>query len=335
MKIFITGAAGYIGGHICVELLRAGHDVFSFDNYSSGSLEILERVEQIAGRQIEAVEGDIRSPASIQSALSHFSPDAVIHLAGLKSVRESVCAPQKYFDTNVAGTVHLLKAMVSCEIRQLVFSSSASVYSESNYSPMHEEMACVPYNPYGESKLIGEQMMRQLGRCFPDMSMISLRYFNPVGAHESGLIGELSNVSPNNLAPAIVQVAAGLRPTLDIYGNDWPTKDGTGERDYIHVVDLAAGHIRALEWGQFRNGFEVINLGAGRSYSVLDMIRAFETVTGHEIPRIFRARRSGDIASYFASTEKAKELLGWTAERSLGDMARDAWRWQQFNRARV
>lgn len=332
-KILVTGGAGYIGSHTTLALLQAGADVVVLDNLCNSSAESLARVAHIAGRSATWVQGDIRDGALLSRLFAEHAVDAVLHFAGLKAVGESVAQPLRYYDNNMHGSQVLLQAMADAGVFSLVFSSSATVYGEPAQMPISE--ACPvgqPTNPYGRSKLMVEDMLRDLAASDPRWRIAILRYFNPVGAHESGQIGEDPNGIPNNLLPYVAQVAIGKLPELAVFGNDYPTPDGTGVRDYIHVVDLAKGHLRALKALQTRSpGAHVWNLGTGQGYSVLDMVRAFETASGRPVPLRIAPRRPGDIATCFADPSKAERELGWKAERGLPEMMRDAWRWQQMN----
>lgn len=328
--IFVTGGAGYIGSHTCLELLQSGQEVLVFDNFSNSNPESLKRVEAITGKKIHCVEGDIRDQAAVAKALRQSGCDAVIHFAGLKAVGESVEKPLEYYDNNVIGTHRLLGAMAECGVKTLVFSSSATVYGEPQRLPLTEDHPLSATNPYGRTKLVIEDMLRDLCRSDPSWRIGILRYFNPVGAHESGLIGEDPQGIPNNLMPFVAQVAVGRREQLKVWGNDYPTPDGTGVRDYIHVVDLALGHLKALARLSEAQCFEV-NLGTGTGYSVLDVIRAFEKASGRPVPYELAPRRSGDVASCYADPAFAAELLSWRAERNLDAMCVDSWRWQSNN----
>ena len=329
--IFVTGGAGYIGSHTCVELLNAGHDVTVFDNFSNSQPEALARVQRITGLQPTLIQGDIRDRNALTSALAQSGASAVIHFAGLKAVGESVQQPLRYYDNNVVGTVRLLDAMVDCGVKSLVFSSSATVYGEPQRLPLTEDHPLATTNPYGQTKLVIEEMLRDLYRSDPSWRINILRYFNPVGAHASGLIGEDPQGIPNNLLPFVAQVAVGRRPFLNVWGNDYATPDGTGVRDYIHVVDLALGHLKALERLQQQAECQAINLGTGVGYSVLDMVRAFEQASGQPVPYQVAPRRAGDIAACYADPAQALALLGWRAERGLDAMCADSWRWQSGN----
>ena len=329
--ILVTGGAGYIGSHTCVELLSAGHDVTVFDNFSNSQPEALARVERITGKKPVLIEGDIRDSAALAAALRQSGASAVIHFAGLKAVGESVQNPLIYYDNNVVGTVRLLEAMSACGVKTLVFSSSATVYGDPQCLPLREDHPLSATNPYGQTKLVIETMLRDLYRSDPDWRIGILRYFNPVGAHESGLIGEDPQGTPNNLLPFVAQVAVGRREFLNVWGNDYTTPDGTGVRDYIHVVDLARGHLKALERLQTHAECVAINLGTGVGYSVLDMVRAFEQASGQPVPYQVAPRRAGDVAACYADAALALALLGWRAERGLETMCADAWRWQSAN----
>ncbi len=331
MNVFITGGAGYIGSHTCVELLSAGHNVTVFDNFCNSQPEALARVERITGQRPSLVTGDIRDATSLAQALRASAATAVVHFAGLKAVGESVQKPMEYYDNNVVGTLRLLEAMTTCGVQQLVFSSSATVYGDPRQLPIREDHPLSATNPYGQTKLVIEEMLRDIHRSDPNWRMAILRYFNPVGAHSSGLIGEDPQGPPNNLMPFVAQVAVGRRPHLNVWGNDYDTPDGTGVRDYIHVVDLALGHVRALERLQNHAECEAINLGTGVGYSVLDMVVAFEKTCQRPIPYQVAPRRAGDIAACYANADKARTLLGWSAERDLRTMCDDAWRWQSEN----
>lgn len=329
--ILVTGGAGYIGSHVCVELLQAGHDVTIFDNFCNSSPESVARIERIAGRAPRLVRGDIRDGAALADALKTSGARAVIHFAGLKAVGESVQQPLAYYDNNVVGTLRLLEAMRACGVQQLVFSSSATVYGDPQRLPLTEDHPLSATNPYGRSKLMIEDMLRDLQASDASWRIAILRYFNPVGAHASGLIGEDPRGVPNNLMPYVAQVAIGRREQLQVWGNDYPTPDGTGVRDYIHVVDLAIGHLRALERLQAQEGGLTVNLGTGTGYSVLDMVRAFEQASGRPVPYKIAPRRPGDVASCYADPAQALAVLGWRAERDLVAMCQDAWRWQSGN----
>ena len=332
--IFVTGGAGYIGSHTCVELLDAGCDVTVFDNFSNSHPEAMARVERITGEKLRLVRGDIRKRAALVAALRESGVNAVIHFAGLKAVGESVAQPLAYYDNNVVGTLRLLEAMGECGVKTLVFSSSATVYGDPQRLPLTEDHPLAATNPYGRSKLMIEEILRDLHRSDPSWRLGILRYFNPAGAHASGLIGEDPQGIPNNLLPFVAQVAVGQCACLNVWGNDYLTPDGTGVRDYIHVVDLALGHLKALnvlERREAKAGCLTVNLGTGTGYSVLDIVRAFEQASGRSVPYKIAPRRPGDIASCYADPQRAVELLGWRAERGLSAMCADAWRWQSGN----
>ena len=329
--ILVTGGAGYIGSHTCVELLNAGFEVTVFDNFCNSQPEALARVERITGKKPILIEGDIRDRSALVTALQQSGASAVVHFAGLKAVGESVQNPLSYYDNNVVGTVRLLEAMTECGVKTLVFSSSATVYGDPQRLPLTEDHPLSTTNPYGQTKLVIEEILRDLFRSDPTWHISILRYFNPVGAHASGLIGEDPQGTPNNLLPFVAQVAVGRREYLNVWGNDYATPDGTGVRDYIHVVDLALGHLKALERLQHQAECLAINLGTGVGYSVLDMVRAFEQASGKAVPYQVGPRRAGDIAACYADPAQALALLGWQAERDLQAMCADAWRWQNGN----
>lgn len=333
MKVLVTGGAGYIGSHTCVELLAIGHDVVVVDDYSNSKPEALKRVQDIAGRSVKMHACDVRDREALRAIFRDEKPDAVIHFAGFKAVGESVAQPLKYYDNNLVSTIVLLEVMQEFDCRQLVFSSSATVYGIPDKVPLNEQAPLRVINPYGATKLMIEDMLRDLAASDDSWRIALLRYFNPVGAHASGLIGEDPNDIPNNLMPYISQVAVGRLPQLRVFGGDYPTPDGTGVRDYIHVVDLALGHLKALEWlaGLSKGRVEAINLGTGNGCSVLDMVKAFEQACGRAIPYEIVARRPGDAASCYADPELARELLGWQAVRDVKTMCQDAWRWQSHN----
>jgi len=333
MKILVTGGSGYIGSHTVLELLQVGHDVTVIDNLSNSSKESLHRVKNITGKNsLSFHELDIVNRKGLEALFSAEKFDAVIHFAGLKAVGESVAAPLTYYHNNVAGTVTLCQVMDKYDVRNLVFSSSATVYGDPATVPIREDFPTGgTTNPYGTSKLMIENILADMSLADPRWNIARLRYFNPVGAHDSGLIGEDPNDIPNNLMPYISQVAIGRLKELPVYGNDYPTPDGTGVRDYIHVVDLALGHVKALDKLQSNPGLVTYNLGTGTGYSVLDMVRAFETANNVKIPIRMAPRRSGDIAACYADPALAKQELGWAANRSLDDMVRHAWNWQSQN----
>jgi UDP-glucose 4-epimerase len=329
--IFVTGGAGYIGSHTCVELLNAGHDVTVYDNFSNSSVESIARVQRICGRNVHLVQGDIRDGDALTKALSDSKATSVVHFAGLKAVGESVQKPLLYYDNNVTGTLRLLQAMQACDVKTLVFSSSATVYGDPQQLPIPETHPLSATNPYGQTKLVIEGILRDLYQSDSTWHIGILRYFNPVGAHTSGLIGEDPRGIPNNLLPFVAQVAVGRREFLNVWGGDYPTPDGTGVRDYIHVVDLAIGHLKTLDYLAQGPQCVAINLGTGVGYSVLDMVRAFEQASGCPVPYRVAPRRPGDIAACYASPDAALQLLGWSASRTLADMCQDAWRWQSDN----
>ncbi|MBX3328470.1 MAG: UDP-glucose 4-epimerase GalE [Nitrospira sp.] len=332
--IFVTGGAGYIGSHTCVELLQAGHDLTVFDNFCNSHSASLERVQRITGKQLCFIRGDIRDQAALVTALRDSGAHAVIHFAGLKAVGESVQQPLSYYDNNVVGSLRLLEAMGLCGVKTLVFSSSATVYGDPQRLPLTEDHPLSATNPYGQTKLTVEHILRDVQRSDASWRIGILRYFNPVGAHASGLIGEDPQGTPNNLMPFVAQVAVGRRPHLNVFGNDYPTSDGTGVRDYIHVVDLAIGHLKALEAlerSMHRTECLTVNLGTGTGYSVLEIVRAFEQACGKPVAYKIAPRRPGDVAACYADPNRAAALLGWHATRSLADMCADTWRWQSFN----
>ncbi len=327
----VTGGAGYIGSHTVVELSTSGWDVVVLDNLSNASAESLRRVERITSRAVPFVQADIRDEAALDDVLRSRRFDAAIHFAGLKAVGESVSDPLAYYDNNVAGSATLLRALARADVRRIVFSSSATVYGDPQHVPIDEDAATGPTNPYGRSKWMIEQMLQDLAASDPRWSVAILRYFNPVGAHESGLIGEDPRGTPNNLMPFVSQVAVGRRPALQVFGGDWPTPDGTGVRDYIHVVDLARGHLAALERLLSQPGTFTTNLGTGTGCSVLEVVRAFERASGRKVPYRVVERRAGDVALCYADPQRAERLLGWRAQYDLQRMCVDAWRWQQAN----
>ncbi|MFI8740804.1 UDP-glucose 4-epimerase GalE [Stutzerimonas zhaodongensis] len=330
--ILVTGGAGYIGSHAVLELLLAGHEVLVLDDLSNSSKVALDRVEHLAGRTLQFIKGDVRNRSLLKALFASYPITAVLHFAGLKAVGESVREPLRYYETNVSGSIALCQAMAEAGVFKLVFSSSATVYGDSPKMPITENCPTgIPTNPYGQSKLMAENVLKGLAESDPRWSIALLRYFNPIGAHESGLIGEDPNGTPNNLLPYMLQVAVGRRKQLNVYGADYPTPDGTGVRDYIHVVDLAKGHLKALERLDLVHGVSTWNLGTGRGYSVRQMITAFEEVIGRPLPYVFKARRPGDAAQCWSDPSKASDDLGWKAERDLLVMLTDAWRWQSRN----
>lgn len=332
MNVLLAGGAGYIGSHTAVELLNAGHQVVIVDDYSNSSPEAVHRVEKITGKSINSYEADVKDKEKMRHIFSENHIDCVIHFAGLKAVGESVRLPLKYYRNNIDTTLTLLECMEEAGVNQFVFSSSATVYGEENEPPYVETMhrgRCS--NPYGWTKVMMEQILEDAAKANPELSVILLRYFNPIGAHESGLIGEDPQGIPNNLMPYIAQVAVGRRDHLTVFGGDYPTPDGTCLRDYIHVMDLANGHVKAVEYAANHKGVEVFNLGTGTPYSVLDIIHAFEKATGVKVKYEIGLRRAGDLPKFWADSTKAQKVLGWHAERTLEDMCRDTWNWQAKN----
>ncbi len=331
MNVFITGGAGYIGSHTVLALLEAGHDVTVFDNLSNSKEESLRRVTRLAGRAPAFVQGDLRDRPAVRAAFDAAPFDAVIHFAGLKAVGESVRKPWLYYENNISGSLVLFDEMARHGVKRLVFSSSATVYGDPASVPIREDFPLHATNPYGRTKLMLEEILRDLAAADPDWRVFLLRYFNPVGAHPSGLIGEDPNGIPNNLMPYISQVAIGRLEKLRVFGDDYDTPDGTGVRDYIHVVDLADGHLKALESLDKIRGCDAVNLGTGRGYSVLDVLHAFERACGRSLPHEIVARRPGDVAQCYAAPDKARSLLGWSASRGIDEMCADAWHWQTQN----
>lgn len=328
MKILVTGGAGFIGSHSVVELVNLGYDVVVFDNFTNSDESVIESIGTITNQKIDYVSGDIRDEKALVSVFAAHDFSAVIHFAGLKSVSESVSSPLSYYENNVYGTLQVLKVMMKYEVKQIVFSSSASVYGEPASLPLREDMSQgKPTNPYGMSKLIIENILADVSAADPEWGILNLRYFNPVGSHKSGLIGESPVGTPNNLMPFINQAALGQREKIFVFGNDYDTPDGTGIRDYIHVVDLARGHTKALEKCQKKLGFKTINLGTGRGYSVLEVIREYENATGCRVPFEYASRRAGDVACCYADPSLAREFLQWHCQLSLSDMCLDSWRW--------
>lgn len=331
-KVLITGGAGYIGSHTAVELLKEGYEVVVYDNLCNSSKESIKRVEELTGKKIAFYEGDVLDEESLEKMLQAEKPDAVIHCAALKAVGESVQKPLEYYHNNITGTLTLLRVMDRVGVKNIVFSSSATVYGDVEVMPITEECPkgqCT--NPYGWTKSMMEQIMTDFQKANPEWNVILLRYFNPVGAHESGRIGEDPKGIPNNLMPYIAQVAVGKREKLGVFGNDYDTPDGTGVRDYIHVVDLANGHVKAVNYILTNPGLDVINLGTGKGYSVLDMVKAFSKACGRDLPYEIKPRRAGDVAMCYADPSKAERVLGWKAERGLDEMCQDSWRWQSQN----
>ena len=332
MNVLVTGGAGYIGSHTCLELLERGYGVIVIDNLCNSNPKSLDRVRELTGKEITFYEGDVRDEALLRKIFAAHAIDCVIHFAGLKAVGESVAQPWRYYDNNLNSTLVLTKVMSDCGCKKIIFSSSATVYSGDNEMPLREDSrtgGCT--NPYGWTKYMTEQILSGMAHADPEWSVVLLRYFNPIGAHKSGLIGEDPRGIPNNLMPYISQVAIGRREFLSVYGNDYDTHDGTGVRDYIHVVDLALGHVAAVEYVENHPGCDVFNLGTGTGYSVLDMVKAFETANGVPVPYKIVDRRPGDLATCYADPTKSAQILGWKAERNLEDMCRDTWNWQSKN----
>lgn len=332
MFILLAGGAGYIGSHTAVELLGAGHDVIIVDNYCNSSPEVVRRIEEVTEKKVPAYKVDVRIKKDLLEVFGKHSIDCVIHFAGLKSVGESVSKPIEYYRNNIDTTLTLLECMRACGVHNIVFSSSATVYGKENPYPYIETMprgTCS--NPYGWTKAMIEQILEDAARADPKLSVVLLRYFNPIGAHASGRMGEDPYGTPNNLMPYVSQVAVGRRDHLTIFGNDYPTPDGTCRRDYIHVVDLAGGHVKAVEFATQHKGTEVFNLGSGTLYSVMDIVEAFERSNGVSVKYEFGPRRDGDLPEFWANADKAQKILGWTVSRSLEEMCRDSWNWQKNN----
>ena len=332
MNILVTGGAGYIGSHTCVELLNAGYDVVIIDNLYNSNQKAVDRIEEITGKKVKFYEVDLMDRAAVKRVFDENKIDAVIHFAGLKAVGESVHKPIEYYRTNIGSTLNLTDEMRAHGCKNIIFSSSATVYGDPAEIPITENCpkgTCT--NPYGWTKWMQEQILTDIHTADPEWNVILLRYFNPIGAHKSGLIGEDPKGIPNNLLPYVAQVAIGKLPEINVFGNDYDTPDGTGVRDYIHVVDLARGHVKAIERFAKKDGVFICNLGTGHGYSVLDVIHAFEKACGKELPYVIRERRPGDIATCYSSPAKAEKELGWTAEFDLEDMCRDSWNWQQKN----
>jgi UDP-glucose 4-epimerase len=323
--VLVTGGAGYIGSHTCVELLRAGEDVVLIENFSNSGHGVIEKIKKLGGRDFTVYAADLTDADSIRRIFKKERPESVIHFAGFKAVGESVSKPLEYYYNNVYGTINLLRAMDEFDCKKLVFSSSATVYGDTNPAPYTEAMPLSSTSPYGSTKVVIEGIARELYAADPTFRILILRYFNPAGAHESGLIGESPNGIPNNLMPIVCRVASGAQPKLSVYGGDYPTKDGTCGRDYLHVCDLAKGHTAALSYIRENAGIEAVNLGRGVSCSVLEFIAAFEKANGIKIPYEITARRPGDVALAYSNADKAKKLLGWTADRTLDEMCRDSW----------
>ena len=332
MRILVTGGAGYIGSHTCVELLNAGYEVVVVDNLYNSSEKALDRVEQITGKNITFYNADIRDKEAMDAIFEKEGVEAVIHFAGLKAVGESVSKPTEYYDNNINGTLNLVNSMKKYGVKNIIFSSSATVYGDPAFIPITEECPKgICTNPYGWTKWMLEQILTDVHTSDPEWNVILLRYFNPIGAHKSGMIGEDPKGIPNNLLPYIAQVAIGKREFLGVFGNDYDTPDGTGVRDYIHVVDLADGHVKALKKLDKNGGVYVYNLGTGNGYSVMEVLHAFEKACGHELPYKIMPRRAGDIAMCYCAPEKAKAELGWEAQYGIEEMCQDSWRWQSQN----
>ena len=332
MNILLTGGAGYIGSHVAISLLQAGHTPIIFDNFYNSSPAVSDQLNELAGKPIKIVRGDVRDADQLRALLASEAVEAVVHLAGLKAVSESVADPLTYYSNNVAGTLALLGAMEATGVRRIVFSSSATVYGEPQYLPIDEKHPKQAVNPYGQTKLICEQLMTDLAAADARWQVSLLRYFNPVGAHESGLIGEDPAGIPNNLMPLVLRVAGGEQDRLQVFGNDYPTDDGTAVRDYIHVVDLADGHVAALDALGRAEGAQAFNLGTGRGTTVLELLGTFERATGAAVPYSIAARRPGDVAMLYASAEEAQKKLNWTAKRNIEEMCVDSWRYATRNR---
>ncbi|MCI8361192.1 MAG: UDP-glucose 4-epimerase GalE [Clostridiales bacterium] len=331
MAILITGGAGYIGSHTCVELQKAGYDVIVADNLCNSKEEVLRRVEAITGKPVKFYKADIRDEKAFRAIFQENEVQAVIHFAGLKAVGESCQIPLEYYDNNIGGTLCLCRVMAECGVKRIVFSSSATVYGVAEKMPLTEDMPLGAINPYGRTKLFIEEILRDICQADAGWSVSLLRYFNPIGAHESGTIGEDPKGIPNNLMPYISQVAVGRLPQLQVFGSDYPTADGTGVRDYIHVVDLAVGHVKAVEWALSHTGCDAVNLGTGKGCSVLELVAAFEKASGVRIPYKIVDRRPGDPATVYADVDKAKRVLGWEARYTVDRMCEDSWRWQKNN----
>ena len=329
MNILLTGGAGYIGSHTAVTLIEAGHDVVLFDNLSNSDAFVLDCLEKITGKKITFIEGDIQDTELLSKTLSEYKVETVMHFAGLKAVGESVQDPLQYYDNNVGGSLSLIRAMQQNKVKKIVFSSSATVYGEPQYLPYDEDHPTNPINPYGRTKLFTEDILHDVAVSDSEWSIAVLRYFNPVGAHESGLIGESPKGTPNNLMPFIVKVASGELEKLNIFGNDYETRDGTGERDYIHVVDLAEGHLAALNFLKEHKGWHAMNLGSGQSATVLELLHAFEKINHKKIPYKVVARREGDLPAYFAKPDLANKALQWKTKRSIESMCESAWKFQE------
>ena len=330
-RILVTGGTGYIGSHTCISLLEKGYDVTIVDNLVNSKALVVDRIENLSGKKVKFFEADVCDEDALRKIFAEDEIFAVIHFAGLKAVGESVQIPLRYYENNLISTLSLLKVMAEFKVNNFVFSSSATVYGNPASVPIREDFPLSTTNPYGTTKLMIERILKDYAHANPDFNPIILRYFNPVGAHKSGTIGEDPNGIPNNLVPYIAKVAVGKLEKVHVFGNDYPTPDGTGVRDYIHVVDLAVGHVKAVQWLAGNPGIDAINLGTGVGYSVLDIVHAFERVTGSAVPYKIVGRRSGDVPACYSDPSKAKAVLGWQAQRDLEDMCRDTWRWQKNN----
>jgi len=331
MNVLLTGGTGYIGSHAAFVLIEAGINVVLFDNLSNSQRDVVNRLEKITSKKVTFIEGDIRDTILLSSVMRKYQIDSVVHFAGLKAVGESVSEPLKYFDNNVGGTISLLRAMEVNFVKKIIFSSSATVYGEPKYLPYDEEHPTRAINPYGQTKLYIEEILHSFVNANPDWTVVCLRYFNPVGAHDSGLIGENPKCTPSNLVPYLVKVASGKFSKLNIFGSDYQTKDGTGERDYVHVMDLVEGHLSALSFSYKNLGWHAINLGSGKPTSVLELLKAFESSTGLKVPYELSEKRLGDLPSFYAKVLKAKILLGWEPKRSIDQMVKSAWFFEYSN----
>ncbi len=329
--ILVTGGAGYIGSHTCVSLLEMGYEVIVVDDLRNAEMESLNRVERLTGKKVAFYEFDVCDKKRLEEVFARHKINSIIHFAGLKAVGESVAKPLEYYENNLGSTLALAEMMLKYKVNNLIFSSSATVYDQTNPMPLHEEAVLGCSNPYGWTKLMCEQILRDLAHANPELSIVLLRYFNPIGAHKSGLMGEDPSGIPNNLLPYITQTALGRREQLTVHGDDYDTPDGAGVRDYIHVVDLAKGHVKALDYAESRKGADAINLGTGIGYSVLDIVKAFERVNQVKVPYVIGPRRPGDLGTVYAAPQKAKDTLNWEAELGIEDMCRDAWNWQKKN----
>lgn len=331
MTILVTGATGFIGSHFCVQALQQGLDILLLDNLENSSIKVLDAIEQVTGIKPKFIEADLRDKSKLSEIFIANEIDSVVHFAGYKAVGESATNPLMYYRNNVAGSINLLEVMKEQAVHKLVFSSSATVYGEPVFNPYTEDHRKLPFNPYGQTKSMMEDMMADLCKSDSLFSMVALRYFNPIGAHPSGKLGEDPKGIPNNLMPFVTKVAVGELAELGVFGDDYDTVDGTGVRDYIHVMDLAQGHVKAIEFLNNNKGYEAINLGAGHGYSVLELVKAFEDVNQVKIPYVIKPRREGDLAAYWADASKAEKLLGWQTHLTLNDMVRDSWTWQSKN----